>query len=104
MALRPTRLNGSKTRSPGTDYPLVDTAVPAQSVLDTAKAAGGKHLKDVSLFDVYIGKQVLEGKKSLALNLVFQSHERTLTDKDTQKAWDNILKSLEQKCGATLRG
>jgi len=82
---------------------LVDGAVTAQSIVECAKAAGGKFLQDVRLFDVYAGKQVPAGKKSVALNLVFQSHDRTLTDKDTQKAWGHILKALEEKCGATLR-
>lgn len=82
---------------------LVDSPVPAQAILDTAKAAGGKLLKRVDLFDIYMGKPIPPGKKSVALSLIFQSSERTLTDKDTQKAWDNILKALENAFGAALR-
>jgi phenylalanyl-tRNA synthetase beta chain len=55
------------------------------------------------LFDVYTGKQVPTGKKSLALGLVFQSPERTLTDKETQKSWDAILAKLREAYGAELR-
>ncbi len=82
---------------------LVDTSVAAETLLDNVRKSAGKLLQDVRIFDVYAGKQVPVGKKSIALSLIFQSQERTLTDKDTQKAWDQILKSLQEKCGATLR-
>lgn len=82
---------------------LLDSSIPGLAVAETAKEAGGKLLRGVDLFDVYTGKPIPAGKKSIALSLVFQSNEKTLTDKDTQKAWDNILKALEQKFGATLR-
>ena len=82
---------------------VVDAATPAGEVRDIALRAGGKLLKSVDIFDIYTGKQVPDGKKSVALNLVFQSEERTLTDKDTQKSWDKILKKLEGGLGAELR-
>jgi phenylalanyl-tRNA synthetase beta chain len=82
---------------------LVNTTVPAGTLVNTTRNIGGTLLKHVGIFDVYTGKQVPDGKKSIALELVFQSHERTLTDKDTQKAWDNILKALEAEHGAQLR-
>jgi phenylalanyl-tRNA synthetase beta chain len=82
---------------------MVDANVPAGALRDAAVRAGGKILKTVEIFDIYTGKQVPEGKKSVALNLVFQSMERTLTDKDTQKAWDGILRNLQRNLGAELR-
>ncbi len=82
---------------------LVNTDVPAGTLIGTARSAGGTLLKHVGVFDVYTGKQVPDNKKSVALEFVFQSHERTLTDEDTQKAWDNILKALEKEHGAQLR-
>jgi phenylalanyl-tRNA synthetase beta chain len=82
---------------------LVDAAVPAGDIRDAARQAGGKLLKSVDIFDVYTGKQVPPGKKSVALSLVFQSDERTLTDKDTQKTWDKILRKLEEGYQAELR-
>ncbi|MCC6797480.1 MAG: phenylalanine--tRNA ligase subunit beta [Candidatus Hydrogenedentes bacterium] len=82
---------------------VLDAAVPGLAVAEAAREAGGKLLRGVELFDIYTGKQVPAGKKSIALSLVFQSNEKTLTDKDTQKAWDNILKVLAQKFDATLR-
>ena len=82
---------------------LVDAAVPARAILDTARNAGGRMLRSLDVFDVYTGKPIPAGKKSVALGLVFQSAEKTLTDKDTQKAWDSILKALEKEFQATLR-
>ena len=82
---------------------VVDRAVPAGALRDAAQRAGGKLLHRVDLFDIYTGEQVPAGKKSVALNLVFQSDERTLTDQDTQKAVDKILRALEQQHGAQLR-
>ncbi|MBX7258522.1 MAG: phenylalanine--tRNA ligase subunit beta [Candidatus Hydrogenedentes bacterium] len=82
---------------------ILDLGVPSGDVLDTAKKAGGANLKSVSLFDVYTGKQVPEGKKSLALGFVFQSNERTLTETDVQADWDAILARLKADYGAVLR-
>jgi phenylalanyl-tRNA synthetase beta chain len=82
---------------------MVDYGVAAGAMRAAAIEAGGKVLKSVDIFDVYTGKQVGEGKKSVALSLVFQSEERTLTDQDTQKTWDRILKKLQTEFGAELR-
>ena len=82
---------------------VVDESVPAGEIRASVQRGGGKLLKEVRLFDIYTGKQVGPGKKSVALNLVFQSGDRTLTDKDTQKAWDKILRKLRQEFGAELR-
>jgi phenylalanyl-tRNA synthetase beta chain len=82
---------------------LVDTTTEAGSMLDAARQAGGKLLTDASVFDVYSGKQLPQGKKSIALSLVFQSADKTLTDVDTQKAFDRIVQALAEQFGAALR-
>ncbi|HNR35829.1 MAG TPA: phenylalanine--tRNA ligase subunit beta, partial [Candidatus Hydrogenedentes bacterium] len=82
---------------------LVDMEVPAGALRDAALETGGKWLVSVEIFDVYAGKQVPDGKKSVALSLVFQSNEKTLTDAETQKAWDRILKRLQTGFAAELR-
>ena len=82
---------------------ILDVSVPAGDVAETAQTAGGKILKKVDIFDVYKGEQVPKGKKSVALSLVFQSEDRTLTDKDTQKSFDRILKRLKDDFQAELR-
>ncbi|NIA14898.1 MAG: phenylalanine--tRNA ligase subunit beta [Nitrospiraceae bacterium] len=82
---------------------VVESSTKAGELRNAALNAGGKLLKSVEIFDIYSGKQVPDGMKSVALNLVFQSDERTLTDKDTQKSWDKVLKKLERGFGAELR-
>jgi len=57
----------------------------------------------VEIFDIFTGEQVGAGRKSVALNLIFQSGERTLTDQDTQKAFDKILRRLQNDFKAALR-
>jgi phenylalanyl-tRNA synthetase beta chain len=81
----------------------VDKSIPAGHLLDTVREAGGKLLSKIHIFDIYTGKQVPENKKSVALNLVFQAPDRTLTDHDTQKFYDKILEALRKKHGAELR-
>ncbi|HXV64173.1 MAG TPA: phenylalanine--tRNA ligase subunit beta [Vicinamibacteria bacterium] len=56
------------------------------------------------LFDQYEGKQVPEGKKSLAISIMYQAPDRTLTDKDVARARERILSRLEARFGAELRG
>jgi phenylalanyl-tRNA synthetase beta chain len=82
---------------------IVDRDVPAGALLETAARYGGKLLKSVEIFDIYTGDPVPEGRQSVAINLIFQSGERTLTDKDTQKAWDKVLKRLQSEYRAELR-
>ena len=82
---------------------VVDSTIPVGELQITAQKAGGKLLQRVDLFDIYSGEQVPDGKKSVALNLVFQSPERTLTDKDTEKSWNKILKTFQHKYNAELR-
>jgi len=82
---------------------LVDKKAPAGALAETAQRVGGKLLKQATVFDIYEGKSVPQGKKSVALSLRFQAEDRTLTDNDTQKAWEKILRTLEREHGAALR-
>jgi phenylalanyl-tRNA synthetase beta chain len=82
---------------------VVDDAIPAGALSEAARRAGGADLHRVGIFDVYRGKGVPEGKKSVALSLVFQSRDRTLTDDDTTKAIGKIVKALEREFQAQLR-
>jgi phenylalanyl-tRNA synthetase beta chain len=82
---------------------VVDESVPAVAVETAIKEAGGYLLRDVRLFDVYQGEQIGAGKKSLAYALTFQSDDKTLRDKDADKARAKIVKALEHNFGAKLR-
>jgi phenylalanyl-tRNA synthetase beta chain len=68
------------------------------------RKAGGRILKSAYVFDVYSGKQVSDGYKSIAFKLIFQADDRTLTDKEISKKVDQILNALEKGFKAKLRG
>ena len=57
----------------------------------------------MSLFDIYRGKNLGEGKKSVAFNLVLRSDDRSLTGEEADADVKSILEALEQDCGAVLR-
>mgnify|MGYP003831119471 FL=1 len=82
---------------------VVDAGIPAGVLVESVRKAGGNLLTRVDIFDVYQGAQLPKGKKSVALSLVFQSAEKTLTDQDTQKSMEKILRSLREKHQAELR-
>ncbi|MFT8348240.1 phenylalanine--tRNA ligase subunit beta [Clostridium saccharoperbutylacetonicum] len=82
---------------------LVDDSLLVQEIDDTIKRAGGNLVEKVELFDIYKGKQIPEGKKSIAYAIWYRDENKTLTDKDVNKVHEKILKSLEYKLGATLR-
>ena len=83
---------------------VVDDAIPAARVLSAARGGGGKTLTDVSVFDVFSGSQLGEGKRSLALRLTFRASDRTLTEEEASAARGKILKTLEREVGAVPRG
>ncbi len=68
-----------------------------------AREAAGEDLRSAHPFDVYRGEQVGEGRKSVALRLVFQSPERTLTDDDVAVLREQIVAALAERFGAELR-
>lgn len=82
---------------------VVSTDVQAADVIAAVHASAGKSLKEATVFDVFEGEQVGEGKKSLAIRLTYSAPDRTLTDKDTEKARASITKKLEE-IGGALRG
>lgn len=82
---------------------LVDESVLVGEIEEIIKKAGGNLVEKVTLFDVYQGKQIEEGKKSIAYAIVYRDPKKSLTDKEVNKAHDKILSALEHKLGATLR-
>jgi len=83
---------------------VVDEDVEAGSIVDVAREAGGAELRDAHVFDVYRGDQVGERKKSVAVHLVFQVPDRTLTDEDADVARARVVEALRERLGAELRG
>ena len=82
---------------------LVDRMVLAQDLLKTIKNNGGKLLQDASVFDLYEGKEIPEGKKSIAFTITLGASDRTLKDEEINECLEKIIKGLESKHGAELR-
>ena len=82
---------------------LVDDDVQAADIERTIKKSGGKDFAGVTLFDVYTGKQVADGKKSLAFSLKFQSKDRTLKDEEADTAFQSIVEAVKTSFHAELR-
>jgi phenylalanyl-tRNA synthetase beta chain len=82
---------------------VVDAETPAGDVLAHVRDSAGDLLATCRVFDVYEGPQVGEGRKSLAIHLVFQAPDRTLTDEEADAAREQIVGALGERFGATLR-
>jgi phenylalanyl-tRNA synthetase beta chain len=72
-------------------------------ITDAISQAGGKLLQQIELFDEYKGKNVPEGQRSLAFNLVYRSIDRTLTDGDVEPSLQKVRDALVEKFQVTLR-
>lgn len=82
---------------------LVDTQTTFAQLREVALQAERKLLKCVSLFDVYEGDKLPEGKKSYALSFVLEDKTRTLDDKTIERVMSNLQKQFESRCGAVVR-
>jgi phenylalanyl-tRNA synthetase beta chain len=82
---------------------VVDQAVSVAAMLATIRQTAGKLLIDCQLFDLYQGKGIEAGQKSLAIGLIFQAISRNLTESEVDTLIGQILSTLEQGLGAKLR-
>ncbi len=76
--------------------------IAVNKIIDTSKKANTKNLKEVTILDVYNGKSISEGKKSVTIRLVFGADDRTLTEEEIMGDHDVVLNSLK-KLGGELR-
>lgn len=83
---------------------VVDRTVAAADILRTALGVDKKLVAGASIFDVYQGAGIAEDKKSVALEVVLQPRERTLTDAEIEAVAGRIVAEVSKKTGATLRG
>ena len=82
---------------------IVDDGIPVRSIEKIIIGKAGRIFEEAKLFDVYRGKQVPEGKKSVAYSITFRAHDRTLTDEEVNRAMEKITKALSDELGAQLR-
>ena len=83
---------------------LLPDDVSYVTVESCIRDAAGPYLEDVVLFDVYAGKNLKEGYKSLAIGLIFNNVSSTLRDEDVDPAIGGVVSALETHLGAQLRG
>lgn len=82
---------------------LMPNDISMQQLQEVVEQSAGQYLSNFKLFDVYQGKQVAEGHKSIAFTITFQANDRTLTDKEVEDFTKNILDSMQSKFNLKLR-
>jgi len=82
---------------------LLDFEITGDVLEKEIKRWGGTFLKSLNIFDVYIGKQVPIGKKSVAVSLIFQAEERTLVESEINQIVGRIISELKRSINAELR-
>jgi phenylalanyl-tRNA synthetase beta chain len=105
------RRNPAKSFKPLPQFPsirrdvamLVPEAVTHEDVLQAVKQAKAANLEAVELFDVFRGKGVPEGRKSLAYAFTYRALDKTLTDADVNTAHAKVVEALKMRLKAELR-
>ena len=82
---------------------VCDKSIPVAKLIDCISKAGGKYLKGCSLFDIYTGSHIADGKKSVAFSLTLRADDQTLTDDHAEETMKAVLDALERDFGASMR-
>ena len=82
---------------------LIDESVAFEAIYDIARQTEKTLLKEITLFDVYMGKNLPEGKKSYAVSFTIQDESKTLTDTQIEKIMTKLQSNFETQLGAQLR-
>jgi phenylalanyl-tRNA synthetase beta chain len=83
---------------------VVDRDLPAETLLRAARGVDRKLVAEIRLFDVYQGAGLPQGKKSLAITVVLQPRERSLTEAEIEGFSKRLAAQVEKATGGTLRG
>lgn len=82
---------------------LIDKNISADKIAKAIKKSAGSLLTKTEIFDVYEGKNIPEGKRSIAYSLSFGTNDRTLTDEEINNVMNKVIENLKNKMGAELR-
>lgn len=97
-------LNISKFQIVTRDFAfLVDKNVNAESIIKSIEMLKEGLIQEIEIFDVYIGKNIPEGKKSFAFTITLQASDRTLTDQEINEVSSKIIKSISEDVSGILR-
>jgi len=83
---------------------MVDSTVPAATLIRAAQGADKQLVTGVNVFDLFEGPSLGEGKKSVAIELIIQPRNRTLTEEDLDKLAKSVIANVEKSSGGVLRG
>jgi len=83
---------------------LVESSIEAEKMLRIVRESGEELLESVDIFDVYTGRGVEEGKKSVGMRFSYRSTERTLTDEEIRAVHERIVSAIVKETGARIRG
>ncbi|MDU6325612.1 MAG: phenylalanine--tRNA ligase subunit beta, partial [Bradyrhizobium sp.] len=83
---------------------IVDRKVKAGDIVRAAQGVDKKLITDVTVFDVYEGKGIEDGKKSVAIAVTLQPRDKTMTDEEIDAVAAKITADVGKKTGGTLRG
>ncbi len=98
-------LNASDLQAVERDFSFeVDTDVSAESLVRAAKGADKKTITAVTVFDVFEGEKIGEGKKSISLSVHLQPIDKTFTDDEIEAIAQKVVASVEKASGGKLRG
>lgn len=82
---------------------VVDNNITSLDITNTIKKVGTQLLKDIDIFDLYTGSNIIGNKKSIAYSLTFNSSDRTLTEEEVDKIFRNIIEKVETTYNAKIR-
>ena len=82
---------------------IIDRNIESGDIIKTIKKVSGNTLKEVNVFDIYMGNNIDKDKKSIAFNLLYNGDTRTLTDEEVMELFNKAIKEVENKYNAILR-
>jgi len=82
---------------------VIDKSFPAGELENIKKQLDASIIKKVTTFDIFEGQNIPEGKKSIAINIIMQAANKTLTEKDLDQVSEKIISTIKEKTGATIR-
>lgn len=83
---------------------IVDTTIESEKIISIALEQNEELLENIGIFDVYVGKGIPEGSKSIAVRFTYRSSSRTLTDSEVSEVHNRIIGSIIDATGALIRG
>ena len=82
---------------------IVEKNISSDEIISIIKKSGGRLLSEISVFDVYVGDNIENNKKSIAYSLKFEDSTRTLTEEEVMIVFNKIISDVENKLNAKLR-